>query len=431
MMAEHFCFIGNQELNGIVRGRSVPSARRQAALEGGLPWVPANITIGALNTLPPDNPFGPVGEIRLMPIPDATITLTDGNKPAYDITLCEFAQSDGSPWTCCPRTALKSAVADLEAKTGLTLKLAFEHEFTVRGLDNSDHIAFSPSAGRLGAPLAERVLSVLGGAGFTLDQFVAEYGPGQYEIAGQPAGPLEAADRTVLTLEAIRNVAGDLGLQASFLPKPAMDQVGNGVHVHFSLWRGDDNVTVQNEWVEGHAGAFLSGLLKAANALTFLSVTSPNSYERYKPQHWVGTYICAGLRNREAMVRVVPRQQGGDGTYPGASMEFRTSDATANVYLMLSALIRAGLDGIERGLLSPTSVDRDPATIAEQELRAMGLSHLPTAMDELLTDEVLIKVEGWLGPDLTAAYISCRRNDARHAQDLDFEEMARRLLTVY
>ncbi|MEM1288602.1 MAG: hypothetical protein AAGH60_09655 [Pseudomonadota bacterium] len=430
-MSEHFCFIGNQELNGIVRGRSVPTARRAVALQGGLPWVPANITIGALNTLPPDNPFGPIGEIRLLPIEEASITLKKEGSPSYDITLCEFGQSDSTAWACCPRSALKAAVADLNQETGLTLKVAFEHEFSVKGLNTLDHIAFSPSAGRIGAPLAERVLAILNGAGFTLDQFVAEYGPGQYEIAGQPTDPVQAADRTVLTLEAIRHAASDLGLQASFLPKPALNQVGNGVHVHVSLWRDGKNVTVNGEWPDDAAGSFLDGLLKAAKPLTLLSNTSPNSYDRYKPQSWVGTYICAGLRNREAMVRIVPRQPDAAGKYPSASMEFRTSDATANVYLMLTGLIRAGLGGIRQGLAAPDSVDQDPATFDDETREKMGLSHLPTALSELLRDETFEALSAWLGVELTTAYFSCRRNDAKHADEIDFDEMARKLSTVY
>lgn len=431
MMGEHFCFIGNQELNGIVRGRSVPAARRETALTGGLPWVPANITIGALNTLPPDNPFGPVGEIRLMPIPEATITLRSETSPTYDITLCEFAKSDSTPWACCPRTALKNAVNDLQATTGLTIKVAFEHEFTIAGLDVPTHIAFSPSAGRAGAPLAERVLATLETGGFTLDQFVAEYGPGQYEIAGQPADPLSAADRTVLTLEAVRNCARDLGLQASFLPKSASDMVGNGVHVHFSLWRGDENVTVQDEWVSGEAGSFLAGMLSAVDPLTLLSVTSPNSFARYRPQSWVGSYVCAGLRNREAMVRVVPRPRAPDGGFPAASLEYRTSDATANVYLMLTALIRAGLDGMNGQLPAPQNIDKDPATIDPAARSAMGLKHLPDSLSDLVTPQTIGTVERWIGPALAEAYASCRRNDIAHANDIEPQELVERLAVIY
>ncbi len=430
-MDEHFCFIGNQELNGIVRGRSVPSARRKSALADGLPWVPANITIGALNTLPPDNPFGPVGEIRLMPIADASITLEKDNEPTFDITLCEFAKSDGTPWACCPRTVLKAAIDDLKTVTGLTLKVAFEHEFTVTGLNLPTHIAFSPSAGRAGAVLAARVLATLETGGFTLDQFVAEYGPGQYEIAGQPTDALAAADRTVLTLETIRCVARDLGLHASFLPKRAADLVGNGVHVHFSLWRDGRNVTVEDEWVSGEAGSFLAGMLEAADALTYLSVTSPNSFARYRPQSWVGSFVCAGLRNREAMVRVVPRARDPHGAFPAASLEYRTSDATANVYLMLAAIIRAGLDGIKHTLPPPKNVAQDPATLDAETRSAMGLRPLPTSPAELATDRVLESVERWVGPEMTAAYASCRRNDQWHAEETDPDRLVEQLAVVY
>lgn len=430
-MDERFCFVGNQELNGILRGRSVPSARREAALADGLPWVPANITIGALNTLPPDNPFGPTGEIRLLPDPEAKVSLPRGRAPAFDLVLCDFGHHDGTPWACCPRTALRRAVDDLRVKTGLTMRVAFEHEFTVHGLDEPTHVAFSLSAGRAGGSLAERVLSVLETGGFTLDQFVAEYGPGQYEIAGRPADPVTAADRTVLTLEVVRACARDLGLRASFLPKPAADEVGNGVHVHFSLWQDGRNVTAEEEWVGGPSASFLAGLLEAVEPLTLLSITSPNSLERYLPHTWVGSYVCAGLRNREAMIRLVPRAEAADGGRPAASLEFRTSDATANVYLMLAALIRAGLDGIRADLPPPHNVDRDPEGLGPDERARLGLRHLPTRLDALLEEATVARMAGWIGPELAAAYASCRRNDARHAAELDGAELTSRLGLVY
>ncbi|MEO0782967.1 MAG: glutamine synthetase family protein [Pseudomonadota bacterium] len=430
-MSEHFTFLGNQELNGILRGRSVPSARAETALSDGLPWVPANLTIGALNTLPADNPFGPVGEIRLMPDPEAKITLAPSQGPGFDLALCDFTTRDGSAWACCPRTALKSAVQDLEAKTGLTMKVAFEHEFTVHGLSEPTHVAFSLSAGRAGAQLAEAVLAILETGGFTLDQFVAEYAPSQYEIAGQPTDPVAAADRTVLTLEAIRAAARDQNLRASFLPKADSMAAGNGVHIHVSFWRGHKNVTFGNDWVEADIGAFLSGVLKAAEPLTLLSNTTCNSYARYRPQSWVGTYVCAGLMNRETMVRVIPRQTASDGSHPGATLEFRTSDATANVYLTLAGFIRAGLDGITAQLDPPVNIKVDPATLEGAKREALHLRHLPTEMETLLGQDTISMVETWLGPDLCAAYVSCRRNDVKHSKELDEMDLLYRVSLVY
>ncbi|MEM1429898.1 MAG: glutamine synthetase family protein [Pseudomonadota bacterium] len=430
-MSAHFTYIGNQELNGILRGRSVPAARAEGALAGGLPWVPANITIGALNTLPADNPFGPVGEIRLMPDPDAKVVIPRGAAPAFDLVLCDLAQRDGSPWPCCPRSTLKAAVDDLRAKTGLTLRVALEHEFTLHGLNEPNHVAFSLSAGRVGAPLAERVLWILESGGFTLDQFVAEYAPSQYEIAGQPSDPLSAADRTVLTLETIRAAARDLGLRASFLPKADPNAAGNGVHVHLSFWRDGRNVTFGDGWVTPGIEPMLAGLLHHADPVTLLSNTTCNSYARYRPQSWVGSYICAGLMNREAMVRVVPRQTAADGSHPGATIEFRTSDATANVYLMLTALIRAGLDGLDGALPAVANVPEDPETLTEARRAELGLRHLPTGMEAVMTEETQATLAAWIGPQLAEAYMSCRRNDVMHARALEDADLAQKLALVY
>jgi glutamine synthetase len=432
-MTGHFLFLGNQDLNGILRGRSVPAARMAEATAQGLPWVPANYTIGALNTLPPDNPFGPIGEIRFMPDPAAKVTLDrQGQGAPFDLMLCDaLTRAGDAPWDCCPRSALKAAVADLKALTGLTMRVAFEHEFTVHGLDQPTHVAFSLSAGRVVAPLADRVLAQLNAAGIALEQFQAEYGPGQFEISSVPADPVTAADRTILTLETIRDTARGLGLRASFLPKPALDQVGNGVHVHFSLWDGDRNVTSARDWLTPQSGPFVAGLIDAAESLIPLTCLSANSYARLRPQCWVGAYTCVGTMNREAMVRLVPRRVGPDGENPGASLEYRVTDATANVYLVLAAIIRAGMAGIAAKSPSPPDIGQDPETLPPELRKAQGLRPLPQSMDAALTDSALTDAAGWLGPRLATAYYGCRRNDARHAATMTFDDLAAKLALVY
>ena len=428
----HFLFLGNQDLNGILRGRSVPKARVAEAMAEGLPWVPANLTIGALNGLPPDTPFGPLGEIRFVPDPAARITLgaQDGG-PAFDLALCDARQMDGAPWACCPRTALKSAISDLSRRTGLTLKVALEHEFTVLGLNQPNHVAFSLSAGRAIAPLAQRVIDVLDRAGIALEQFQAEYGASQFEISSVPTDPLTAADRTVLTLETIRDTARGMGLRASFLPKPALDEVGNGVHIHFSLWDGPRNVTADQDWLTPRSAPFVAGVLDHAESLLPLTILSANSYARVRPHSWVGAYTCVGLRNREAMIRLVPRAPASDGTHPKASLEYRVCDATANIYLALAAIIRAGLAGIAAGSAAPPNVQHDPDTLEPSQRTAWNIRPLPASLSEALTPSALADASAWLGPELASVYFGCRRHDARQAADHTFDELAAKLSLVY
>jgi glutamine synthetase len=434
MMASggHFLFLGNQDLNGILRGRSVPAARMAEAVASGLPWVPANYTIGALNMLPPDNPFGPMGEIRFVPDHAARITLDGQNGgPDFDLALCDAQTMEGAPWPCCPRTALKDAIAALKAETGLTMMVALEHEFTVRGLNQPNHVAFSMSAGRVIAPLGQKVLNTLERAGFTLEQFQAEYGQSQFEISAVPADPLTAADRTVMTLETIRDTARGMGLHATFLPKPALDQAGNGVHIHFSLWDGARNVTSANDWLTAQSAPFVAGLIDSAESLIPLTVLSANSYARLRPQSWVGAYTCVGLRNREAMIRLVPRTRAPDGSSPKASLEYRVTDATANIYIALAAIIRAGMAGIKAGKTAPPDIRQDPETLTAAARTEMALRALPQTIDHALTDQAIKDAGAWLGRELATAYYSCRRNDARQAELFSFDELAGKLAHVY
>jgi glutamine synthetase len=222
MSKQHFLFLGHQDFSGMLRGRSVPKERRKMALAQGLPWVPGNFSIGPTNIIPPDNPFGQQGEIRLLPDEGTMLALPayDG-KPAFDIALCDARLHDGAPWPYCPRTALKSAVDRLKAEAGLTMKVGFEHEFSVRGLNQVAHPAYSVASGRAVSHLAAHVLQTLAKSGIALEQFQAEYGTDQFEISSVPADPLTAADRVVLTQEAIRDGARQFGLHASFIPKPA------------------------------------------------------------------------------------------------------------------------------------------------------------------------------------------------------------------
>jgi glutamine synthetase len=368
-----------------------------------------------------------------MPDPAAKVTLDrQGQGAPFDLMLCDALVMTGdAPWDCCPRSALKAAVADLKARTGLTMRVAFEHEFTVHGLNQPTHVAFSLSAGRVVAPLADRVLAQLNADGIHLEQFQAEYGPGQFEISSVPTDPVTAADRTILTLETIRDTARGLGLRASFLPKPALDQVGNGVHIHVSLWDGARNVTSVQDWLTPQSARFVAGLIDAAESLIPLTCLSANSYARLRPQSWVGAYTCVGQLNREAMIRLVPRGSAPDGQNPNASLEFRVTDATANVYLVLAAIIRAGLAGMAADGPAPPDIRQDPETLAPEARTAQGLRLLPQSIDAALTEKAMSDAADWLGPNLAAAYYSCRRNDARHAAALSFDELAARLGLVY
>ncbi len=431
MVKQHFLFLGHQDLSGMLRGRSVPKERHKMALAEGLPWVPGNFSIGPTNVIPADNPFGQQGEIRLLPDQTAMLALPayDG-KPAFDLVLCDARQHDGAPWAYCPRTALKSAMDRLKSEAGLTMKVAFEHEFNVIGLNQVAHPAYSVASGRVVSGLAAHVMQTLAESGIRLEQFQAEYGADQFEISSIPADPLAAADRVVLTQEAIRDGARQFGLHASFIPKPAPTAAGNGVHIHFSLYRDGEPVTVEKDWLTDISGPFVQGILDHAESVVPFTCLSANSYLRLRPNSWVGPYACAGLRNREAMIRVVPRQADADGRQPQASLEYRASDGTANAYLALAALIGSGLDGLKQKKI-PIDIAKNPELLGENERKRLGLRLLPQSLPDALKMFDAKAAASWLGAELVEAYLACRREDLRQFGDISDEEAASILQRVY
>ncbi|WP_170117080.1 glutamine synthetase family protein [Phyllobacterium sophorae] len=409
----------NSDLSSVLRGRSFPVGRLPNLVQAGLPWVPINLLISPLNTIPGDNPFGPVGETRLIADLNAHVTLPSvGNRSAMLLHLSDIHDTDGSPWAVCPRAQLKRAIADLEREFGLRLLVGFEHEFYIYGSDNVPGPAFSVSSNRNGAALADAVCNALATGGITLEQFSAEYGEHQFEIASPPADTLTAADQAVLSREVIRDVTQTQGFRATFIPKPQPNQAGSGVHIHFSLWRSSKQpATAFKGKLTTEAGSFCAGILNNLASLIGFTTPSVNSFARHKPSSWVGVYSCIGERNREAAIRFCPRSSDEDGWHQNATLEFRVADATANPYLALAALIRAGLDGLRDSLEEPTNVDRDPAAMSEAERLAVGAHRLPTSISEVLEGiDRAGAAERWFGNLFWSAYRCTRLNDVADAE---------------
>ena len=237
---------------------------------------------------------------------------------------------------------------------------------------------------------------------------------------------MQACDEQLLVRETIRAVATRQGLAASLAPKPWPDNAGNGGHVHFSLWKDDENLFHEPDAEDGlsaTARSFVAGVLEHLPGLCGLAAPSFNSYHRIVPQYWAGAFTCWGHDNREAPVRVPSLFWGSEEA--STNVELKAADASCNPYLAIGGLIAAGLDGLERELEPPEPVEVDPATIPEDERAARGILRLPAtqeeALDALAADLVLTTA---LGPTLTTSYLAVRRSEwaAYSAGDEAFEQ---------
>jgi glutamine synthetase len=425
------------DLAAIVRGRLIPARDLDRRLASGLGWVPANQSITAFGDLAEPNPFGSVGDLRILPDPQTHVHVDLWDEAApLDFLLCTAVEVDGTPWDCCPRAFAAASLRALEEESGLRLVASFEHEFQLVD-DAAPAPPFSLESYRRAEPFGSLVVAALREAGVDVDTFLPEYGPHQFEVPCRPAEGIAAADRSVIAKEVVREVARRLGRRATFTPLPSPDAIGSGAHVHLSLLDAAGAPATYDPDAPGGlsaaAASFAAGVIRHAPFLTALAAPSAISYERLKPHTWSAGAAALGERNREALLRIGPLVSiGGQDPAAQCNLEFRAADSTANPYLVLGALARAGLQGIREGLACPPILRDDPTRLAPAELAALGAPTLPTSLAEALAaieaDDV---ARGWLEPRLLETYLGVKRSELAQCDGLDVGEICRRYAAVY
>lgn len=419
-------FIATCDLSAVVRGRSVPATEADDCLRNGVGWVPANLAINSGGHLASEELFGSCDDLRLMPDAGSRCTVAaDDRTPAVDVYLADQTEIDGSPWAGCPRTFLRDSLAKLD-EAGLTVSAAFEHEFTLAGIDAPQPFSFTRF--RSAEPFGTELVALLDSAGLEPETWLPEYGQGQYEITVRPAAGLAAADRAVLLRELVRDLAVRRGHRASFAPLPDPGDVGNGVHVHLSLHDRDGRPALYDPDRPGRlselGGAFAAGVVTHARALLAVTAASPASYLRLVPHQWSVGGIYLADRDREALLRIAPTPGPAEGWGSRFNLEYRAADATANPWLTLAVLVRAGLHGIANGYHTPTIGTKDEPVLDAPMLP----TSLDDALDALEKDEV---VRGWFAPTLLETYLAVKRSDAAACAGMQPAALCRHVGDVY
>jgi glutamine synthetase len=429
-----FCY---SDIAAQVRGKGFPAKDLDARMAKGIGWTPTNIAISAFGPIG-DSPFGPFGDLILMPDPATKVRVEfgDGSPPEH-FYLSDVVETDCTPWECCPRTFLKRALETLEKETGLRIAAALEQEFVYSGAEANAASAYSLGSVRRHGEFGGAFLHALRMAGVDVDSYLPEYGRQQYEVTYRPADAVRAADHALIVREIARATAHRLGHKASFAPMVAADGIGNGVHIHMSLWDRDGRpVTYDAKAPYGLgavAGPFVAGILRHMPALCAITAPSLVSYLRLTPHRWSAAYSNLGYRDREAGVRIAPVFQ-----TPGANaaeqynFEYRAADAAANPYLALAVLVHAGLEGIRQRLPAPQAMESDPTTLSPEELRARGIVRLPQSLAEALDAlEADAAVRSWFPPPLLEAYLRYKRWEIGYLGNLPPDEQCRRYAESY
>jgi len=402
-----------------IRGKTTALSGLGGRMSDGIGLTVAMMAMNSLDQLQPVEGMGPVGEIRLMPDTESFVILPYA--PHSAAMSCDMLLGDRTPWGACPRSFLKR-MRERAAAHGWQMQASFEAEFSLARHDDQgafvpfdETLCFSSIAMTEAAPFATALVAALEAQGLTVEQYYPELGHGQHEISIRHSEVLRAADNHIKLRETIRGVALEYGLYASLAPKPFPDQIGNGAHIHFSLWDADGrNAFYERSAPDGLSligRQFIAGVLEHLPALVALTCPSYNSYKRLQPQSWSSAYTAWGHDNREAAVRVAsPFWSDVEGS---TNLELKSADSSCNPYIAVGGLLAAGLDGIEHGLEPHEPTEADPASLSQDQRRARGIHRLPAslddALDNLAADAVLMEA---LGDLLGRSYLAVRRSEA-------------------
>jgi glutamine synthetase len=408
------CWVDNA---GIGRVKSVPVARLERAAGWGIGMSPV-FDVFLVNDGITGSKYigGPGGDLRLMPDLDRVTALAA--QPGWAWAPVDRYTQEGRHHPGCQRQFARQLTATAAAQ-GIAMRVAFEVEWAVGTEEGGEFVPACAGPAYGMARIVElsdycrEVAAAIERQGIVVEQFHPEYAAGQLEISVAPNDPVGAADDSVLIRETIRAVSAKFGLRASFAPAVVAGSVGNGGHVHLSLWRDGRNLMAGGP---GRAGmtaegeAFAGGILAALPALSAVGAPSVASYLRLVPSHWAGAYQCWGKENREAALRFVTGSSGEQDVR--ANLEVKCFDLAANPYLVVGALLAAGLHGLAAGSRLPDEITGDPAAIPPAELAARGIVRMPQSLAEAATalerSEVL---RAAMGDPLFEAFLAVRRGE--------------------
>lgn len=416
---------------GITRVKAVPIDRFAAASRHGVGASPSFDAFLFDDSMAMGSPLAtPDGDLRLIPDPARLVALQAS--PGWAWAPADRIGLDGRPYPIDQRGFARE-MTDRLADAGLSARMSFEIEFTLGRLDAlPDFVPPAPGAAygmnRLlaTADFCRDLLVALAAQDVEVEQLHPEYATSQFEVSVVAEDPVAAADTSVLVRQTIRAVARSHGLACSFAPSVVPDAVGNGGHVHLSIWREGRNAFTGGRGPGGmrdEAEHFAAGILAELPALIAIGSPGIASHLRLQPSRWAGAHQAWGIETREAAVRLAPGLAGTESS--AANLEVKSFDLSANPYLVVGALIAAGLAGIEAGARLPDPIVGDPAS--DPDARRLPDS-VDAAVDALVASAVLRTA---LGAPRLEAFAALRRAEAALLRGVDPAEIVARTRWVH
>ncbi|MGI6072183.1 MAG: type I glutamate--ammonia ligase [Lachnospiraceae bacterium] len=331
--------------------------------------------------------------------------------------ICSVYGVDEKPFEGDPRYVLRKAIEHAE-ELGFIFNVGPECEFflfnkgengypTLESFDRGGYFDLGPND--IGEKARKDIILALEALGFEIETSHHECAPAQHEIDFKYTTAMHAADNIMTFKQTVKAIADNHGLYATFMPKPIFGVAGSGMHLNMSLFKDGKNAFIDEQDRNGLsriAYSFMAGIMKHIEAMTIVLNPLINSYKRLVPGYEAPIYIAWSTKNRSPLIRV-PSGRG-----ISTRIELRSPDPSANPYLALGLCLEAGLEGIEKDMTPPESVDKNIFEMSQREIKRSAIKPLPVNMfDAIGKAEKDRFVREVLGNHIYNKYIEAKRKE--------------------
>ena len=335
--------------------------------------------------------FARIDESDLMAAPDPlTFRIIPWEIAGERVALmfCDVQNPDGTPYAGDPRWVLKRTLKKL-ADQGRTFYVGPEMEYFY--FSNSEDTEILDKAGYfdyesvdLGTQLRKKTVNALELLDIPVECSHHEVAPSQHEIDLKYQEALVMADFAQVYRFAVKEIAMENELYATFMPKPMFGENGSGMHCHMSIFEGEKNLFFDKSDehnLSAMAKHFVAGILTHIQEITLVLNQWANSYKRLVPGYEAPVYISWGRRNRSSLVRVPMYRVGKE---RATRIELRSPDPAANPYLAFAVMLAAGMKGIEEKYPLPKPVEQNIFSMSFEERADLSIGTLPDSLENAI-----------------------------------------------
>jgi glutamine synthetase len=368
------------DILGFLKSFSITAEQLEEALTDGMGFDGSSI-----------QGFARIDESDMIALPDPNTYQVIPWRPKEQGVVrmfCDIYWPGGQPFDGDPRYILKKNLKRA-ADLGYTFYVGPELEYfyfknseSTEFLDRGGYFDLTPP--EIATDIKRETILFLEEMGIDVEYSHHEVAPSQHEIDLRYTDALTMADNVMTYRLIVKQVAQLQGVYATFMPKPVFGCNGSGMHVHMSLFKGNRNAFFDKDapyYLSETGRSFTAGLLKHIPEITSICNQWINSYKRIVPGYEAPCYITWAKRNRADLIRI-PEYKPGRET--ATRIELRSPDPACNPYLAFSAMLAAGLEGIEKGYKLGPPTEENVFELCEEDRDKKKIKTLPGSLYEAI-----------------------------------------------